>query len=571
MIRKSYKILGFLFALMLIFILITTGGIVNYTAVKNVILLIPDGMSIGGTTLARWYNGGQPLAMDEMACGLVRTYSSDAPIADSAPAGTAFATGFKSSTGFIAMLPDKFGMPNITPVDKDKELSPVATVLEAARLAGKAVGIVSTSETSHATPATFSSHAISRKEMNKIAEQQAYNFIDLIMGGGANYFKADKRSDKEDLINFFKEQKYSLVTTRDDLLKINSPKILGLFADGPMAYDFDRVGTNEPSLAEMTAKAIEILSKNKNGFFLMVEGSEIDWAAHANDPVALIGDILAFDKAVKVALDFAKKDKNTIVIVVSDHGNSGITIGNRATSNDYDKRKLEEFIAPLKKAKLTAEGVEKMINDDMGIDQIKAIIAEYYGISDLTDKETEEIVKYFEMKKAKDPKKPYSLAYVLGPMMANRAYIGFTTNGHTGEEVVLYIYSPYKDKPTGVIDNIDIAFYIEKVLGLNLKRTTDLLFNKIETKVQEEATVKFNKKYSKNVALVYSDKSDSNNPKLIIIQSDGVSLIFPENKNYCIDKDGKIVKIFKGVTVFNGNDWFLSKEAIDFIEMKKNK
>jgi alkaline phosphatase len=401
---------------------IVTGSVGNFTAVKNVIILIPDGMSVDGTTLARWYNGGQPLAMDEMACGLVRTYSSDTPIADSAPAATAFATGYKSSTGFISMIPDKFGMPGVTPADKDKELSPVATVLEAAKIIGKSVGIVSTSEASHATPAGFSAHAVSRKEMDKIAEQQAFNLIDVIMGGGANYFMADKRADKEDLIKELQNKGYSYISTKEELLKVNTNKLLALFANGAMAYDLDRAGTTEPSLAEMTTKALEILSKNKNGFFLMVEGSEIDWAAHANDPVALISDILAFDNAVKVALDFAKKDKNTIVIVVSDHGNSGITIGNKATSSDYDKRKLEEFLAPLKKAKLTAEGVEKLVKDDMNIDQIKALIAEYYGISDLTVNETEEIAKYFEMKKAKDPKKPYSLAYVLGPMMANRAY-----------------------------------------------------------------------------------------------------------------------------------------------------
>lgn len=564
--RKSKNYLIFFVSTFMLIIIIFTSGIGNFKSVKNVIFLIPDGMSIDGTTLARWYNGGQPLAMDEMACGLVRTYSSDAPIADSAPAATAYATSYKSSTGFIAMLPDKFGMPGVNPVDKDKELSPVATVLEAARLNGKSVGIVSTSETSHATPADFSAHAISRKEMDKIAEQQAYNFIDVIMGGGANYFKADKRADKEDLLKEFKDKGYTYITTKDELNKVNTNKLLALFANGAMSYDLDRQGTDEPSLAEMTSKAIEILSKNKNGFFLMVEGSEIDWAAHANDPVALIGDILAFDKAVKVALDFAKKDKNTIAIVLSDHGNSGITIGNRSTSGDYDKRKLDEFIAPLKKAKLTAEGVEKLIKDDMNIDQIKSLISEYYGISDLTEKETEEIAKYFEMKKAKDPKKPYSLAYVIGPMMADRAFLGFTTNGHTGEEVVLYIYSPYNDKPTGVIENTDIALYIEKVLGLNLNKTNADFFNKIDTKVQEEATTKFNTKYNKNVALVYSDKSDSKNPKLIIIQSDGIALVFPENKNYCIDRDGKILKVFKSVTVFNGNDWFISKEAIDLIK-----
>ncbi|HOV15166.1 MAG TPA: alkaline phosphatase, partial [Spirochaetota bacterium] len=547
-------------------IIIFTSQVATEKKVKNVIIMIPDGMSVGATTLARWYNGGNLLAMDELACGLVRTYNSDTPIGDSAPAGSAFATGFKSSTGNIASFAGKNGMPGVPDIEKGKEFSPLATVLESARVNGRSVGIVSTCETSHATPADFSSHNPSRKEMDKLAEQQSYNLIDVIMGGGSNYFKSSKRGDGEDLIKVMKDQGYDYVTTKDELLNSKANKLLGLFADGPMCYDFDRVSTKEPSLSEMTSKAIEVLNRNKNGFFLMVEGSEVDWAAHANDPIGIIGDILAFDQAVKVALDFAKKDKNTVVIVLTDHGNSGITMGNKATSLDYDKRKLEEFINPLKKAKLTAEGIEKLVKEDMTIDQIKTLIADNYGISDLTDKETEEVAKYFEMKKAKDPKKPAGLNNVLGPMIANRALIGFTTNGHTGEDVVLYMYSPNNERLTGLVENTEIARYMEKVLTLDLTKTTSDFFNKVETKKQEEATSKFNETYKKKVLSVVDGQTGLKNPALIIVQSDGNVIIFPENKNYATDSDGKILKTFKSVTVYNGNDWFVSKDAITFIK-----
>ena len=133
-----------------------------------------------------------------------------------------------------------------------------------------------------------------------------------------------------------------------------------------MSYELDRekLTPTEPSLENMTEKALNLLSKNNKGFFLMVEGSKIDWASHANDPVGVISDVLAFDKAVEKAIEFAKKDGNTVVIVAADHGNGGLTIGNRDTSKNYDKLPLSAFIDPLKKASLTGEGLETKLNAD---------------------------------------------------------------------------------------------------------------------------------------------------------------------------------------------------------------
>lgn len=130
---------------------------------KNVIMLIPDGMSMDGTTLTRWYNGGQALALDEMASGLVRTYSADAAIADSAPAGTAFATGYKSHTGYVGVLPDQNTMPGLAKIAAGNAKKPVANIVEVARLAGKSTGIIATSEIMHATPADWNGKAVKIK------------------------------------------------------------------------------------------------------------------------------------------------------------------------------------------------------------------------------------------------------------------------------------------------------------------------------------------------------------------------------------------------------------------------
>lgn len=509
-------------------------------SVKNVILLIPDGQSVGGTTLARWYNGGKPLAVDEMACGLVRTYSSDAAIADSAPSGTAMATGFKSHTGFVGVLPDVNSMPGMNPLAKGDERKPIASVLEAAQLAGKATGIIATSEIMHATPADFTAHDPSRKNYDNLSEQQVYQDIDVVLGSGEKYFTKEVRGDGEDLVSEIKNLGYDYVTSIEEMNSSDSEKIWGMFAPVDMAYDFDRDPSKEPSLAEMTSKAISTLSKNENGFFLLVEGSKVDWAAHANDPIGVISDTLAFDDAVKVALDFAKKDGNTVVISVTDHGNGGITIGNTATDSNYDKLHIDEYIEPLKKATLTGEGVEKLLNDDRS--NIVEVMSKYYGVDDLTEE---------EIKAIKDTEAG-SLNYTVGPIISKRANIGWTTTGHTGEDVPLYIYAPSNcEKLSGVVENTDIAKYMSRVMGIDLATATSELF----VPVRQEA--------EKLGATVLWDNTDSLNPT-VVINIEGKEIVVPVNKNIAYVNGNKIT--LSGVTVFNGINTYVSQDILELIK-----
>ena len=509
-------------------------------SVKNVILLIPDGQSVGGTTLARWYNGGKPLAVDEMACGLVRTYSSDAAIADSAPSGTAMATGFKSHTGFVGVLPDVNSMPGMNPLAKGDERKPIASVLEAAQLAGKSTGIIATSEIMHATPADFTAHDPSRKNYDNLSEQQVYQDIDVVLGSGEKYFTKEVRGDGEDLVSEIKNLGYDYVTSIEEMNSSDSEKIWGMFAPVDMAYDFDRDPSKEPSLAEMTSKAISTLSKNENGFFLLVEGSKVDWAAHANDPIGVISDTLAFDDAVKVALDFAKKDGNTVVISVTDHGNGGITIGNTATDSNYDKLHIDEYIEPLKKATLTGEGVEKLLNDDRS--NIVEVMSKYYGVDDLTEE---------EIKAIKDTEAG-SLNYTVGPIISKRANIGWTTTGHTGEDVPLYIYAPSNcEKLSGVVENTDIAKYMSRVMGIDLATATSELF----VPVRQEA--------EKLGATVLWDNTDSLNPN-VVINIEDKEIVVPVNKNIAYVNGNKIT--LSGVTVFNGINTYVPQDVLELIK-----
>ncbi|HYF81485.1 MAG TPA: alkaline phosphatase [Clostridia bacterium] len=506
--------------------------------VKNVILFITDGTSLTHVTAARWYQGGQALALDETLCGLVRTYGSDSLITDSAPAATAMATGFKSHTGFISVLPDVSNMPLLDPVAPGDARKPVATVLEGARLEGKATGLVTTCEIMHATPAAFSSHDESRKDYDDIGEQQVYQEMEVVLSGGSKFMTAEVRKDKEDMVAALKGMGYSYITTKDEMEAQKSGKVWGLFAEADIAYDFDRDALKVPSLSEMTGKAIDLLSEDKDGFFLMVEGSKVDWASHANEPVGVISEVLSFDKAVKVALDFAKENKDTLVIITADHGNGGMSIGSAATNKGYDETPYAAVFDPLKKAKLTEVGAEKMLDADKT--NIVEVAQKYLGIDDLTEEEIAAI------KAAKVPAEAFGLA------MSKRSKIGWTTTGHEGEDVILGIYTPdNKERLTGLVQNTDLAGYMAASMGFDMEELNKaLIVNAAKAFEAKGAKVVLNKDLAPNLELTVTKGNDK--------------LIFYVNKNVVLHNG--VIKKMPGVAIHNGIDFYVPQYGIDIIK-----
>ncbi|QGU96366.1 SH3 domain-containing protein [Clostridium bovifaecis] len=465
--------------------------------VKNIIMLIPDGMSVESQTIARWYNdiktdgvaGNDLLAMDSIVTGLVRTYWQDGPITDSAPGGTAYAIGYKSEDKHIGTLSKKDG--NI----------PKATVLESARLNGKATGVVFTSEAMHATPADFTAHAASRSQYNSIMKQMVYSNLDVVLGGGDRLLgpegmsedgKTQYRTDGKDLKQELKNMGYAYLTNKAELNSSTATKMWGMFAPQAMSADLDRerLTPNQPTLEEMTNKALKVLSKDKDGFFLLVEGSQVDWAAHANDPSKLAGEIVAFDKAVKAALDFAKKDGNTIVVVCSDHGTGGGTIGKYDLGKDYGKDyasvTFEDTIAKLTTAKASSELIG---NELKGKDEatIRARVKELFGFDNLTPEEIK-IIQEDNLKK----------------VISHRVGIGWSSNNHTAGDVALYCYAPDNvERLTGLVNNIDVPKYMERVAGLNLSSATDTLFKNAKAEFEKlGATLSINASDLDNPVLV---------------------------------------------------------------------
>lgn len=289
---------------------------------KNIILMIGDGMGPAHVQ-AGWFYAtrhlGKNLVMTEVMDKGQTAYmvndTADSTVTESAAAAVQMATGVKALAKSIGIGPD------------GKVLK---TILEMAKEKGKSTGLVTTSGITDATPAAFVAHVGKRSEEERIAEQLVKSDVNLLFGGGKIFFlpEAEKgrRKDARNLTDEAKQNGYVLVSTAEEMKNARGDKLLGLFNQGNMLFEIDRKGSQEPSLAEMTSKALDVLSKNKNGFFLMVEAGRIDHAAHHNDIAALISDVLAFDEAVKVAYDFQKANPDTLLIMTADHETGGLII-----------------------------------------------------------------------------------------------------------------------------------------------------------------------------------------------------------------------------------------------------
>ncbi|MBP5709556.1 MAG: alkaline phosphatase, partial [Bacteroidales bacterium] len=328
--------------------------------VKNVILMIPDGTSSSVLALSRWYKGylagdyNTTLAVDPYLCGLVRTFSSNNPIGDSAPTTSCYMTGQPSKAGFVSTYPEKTDS-DLFPVDATRTYQPLITAFEAARiLKHKAIGLVATSYLEDATPADCMSHYYNRHKRAILAKQMVYNGVDVVISGGAKEVRP--------LENELKNKGVNVIYDDIDGFRSNeSDKLWAFFAESDIPYHLDCDTDNVPSLAEMTKVALSCLAGSPDGFAIMVEGSKVDWAAHNDDAKTIVDEYLEFDKAVQVAIDFAKKDGHTVVVILPDHGNSGISIGSRKTNKTYNKMKIDELMQPLIDYTVSAENLGDLL------------------------------------------------------------------------------------------------------------------------------------------------------------------------------------------------------------------
>lgn len=292
---------------------------------KNIILLIADGMSLSQITAYRMMKGSlnERISMDNFPySGIVLTHSYNAAVTDSASSATAYSTGFKTNNGVLGL---------------DKDLNVLENLTETIDKFGFVSSLISTSEVTHATPAAFASHVDLRWKTDIISSQMIDSKVAIILGGGRYFFIPEEEGGKrEDGINLLNEinQSHILLTQKNDLSNISgslNKQVLGLFADEHLR-DEDKKDNHklEPSLAEMLEYSVSrsnlLIDQGCAGFFVMAEGSQVDWAGHSNDFDYLIREMEDFDEAVDLALEIAKERKDTLVVVTSDHEVGGLLI-----------------------------------------------------------------------------------------------------------------------------------------------------------------------------------------------------------------------------------------------------
>lgn len=436
-------------------------------APRYVFYMIGDGMSSAQRQLSEYYyqqehkNPNLHLAINSMpVSGIITTQSANTLVTDSAAAGTALATGVKTNNGVIGLTPDGHKL---------------KTLLEGAKAQGRATGLITTTRITHATPATFVAKNQNRNEENEIADEYVHADVDFLVGGGYRHFiqgKASKRTDKRNLVNEFKHEGYQTFIGKNSTRQFlsYSPKagdhVLGLFTMSHLPYAVDRIEGQTPSLAQMTQKGIDLLSKDKDGFFLMVEGGRIDHAAHANDIAGVIGDTLAFDQAVKTAEAFYQKHpEDTLIVVVGDHETGGLGLGMG-----------KQYFMHLESVEKSKESIEDKLQHVYQGDRSAffAHIADKFGLSDLTQEEQSRIDAAMDFVDAgkEDQHNIWGgydpVAMSVAHITSRRAGVYWTSYAHTATQVIVSAIGDQDQAFGGYGDNTDVAKKLAKIMDVTI-------------------------------------------------------------------------------------------------------
>lgn len=428
---------------------------------KNIIYMVSDGMSAGTLVMSDLYckrilgRSSNWINLYEQNLA-VKSYmdmqSLSSVVTDSAAASSSWGGGYRVPNGRLNVGAN------------GRHYTPI---LQKFKKAGKKVGCVTTVPITHATPAGFSVNSKARNAQPEIAKMYLDLRFDVMMGGGNKYFSAEKRKDNTDMYQAFRNGGFSVARNKTEMenAPLNKP-LLGVFDEEGLPYSLDfqseKSLQNRPTLAQMTQKAITQMKDHPNGFVLQVEGGKVDWAAHGNDIGALLFDQLAFDEAVGVALEFAKKDGNTLVVVTTDHGNAnpGLIYGKNCNDN-FDN--LQNF-------KHTNDWILQNFKPDSSVQYIKEVIAEHCGNLQLTEQEALNIQSYYKNNEQEDGIYNYNhLPYrLLAEIQKKHTSVGWISMDHSSDYVELAMYGPGSQHLKPFIRNYEMHNFLLEVAGVDM-------------------------------------------------------------------------------------------------------
>ena len=444
----------------------TTGGPGGSgQAPRNIIILFADGVAPTQWDFGKYSSRvlrGQAFATTDVVfrdgvLGLLSTHSHDSYVTDSAAAASAMSIGHKVMNGAVSITPDG---------------KPQRTVMQAAKAAGKRIGLVTTATIYDATPAAFSLNAKSRRDYQALVDQYLALEPDVLMGGGADFFlpagtPGGKRKDGKDIVAAFRAKGHQVARNTAELKAAAGPRVLGLFADEDMDFEVDRNPAQEPTTAEMAAAALRALSQQSpNGFVLLVENENTDTAGHQTDAASLMRALWALDDAVKVALEFQKRHPDTLVIVTGDHETGGfsptyalkdlssVASTNRFYPTDAQLRMLGSITMSL-----------GMVNEKLGRkpsgEVLDKLLADHFPGFRLDD----DLRQLILGRKTDERNFTYLPQSALGRMIARQTGYYWGTSGHTPEPVAVGAIGPGAERFRGYQDNTDFGKHLHQLIG----------------------------------------------------------------------------------------------------------
>ncbi|TBH17276.1 alkaline phosphatase [Thermus thermamylovorans] len=432
---------------------------------RNLIVYVYDGFGWEDYAIAQAYARrrlGRTLALERLLArypnGLINTYSLTSYVTESSAAGNALSTGVKTVNGGVAVHADG---------------SPLRPFFAAAKEAGKAVGLVTTTTITHATPASFAVSNPDRNAEAQIAEQYLAFGAEVYLGGGDRFFNPERRQDRKDLYAAFAQAGYGVVRTPEELARSNASKLLGVFSEGHVPYEIDRrfQGVRVPSLKEMVQAALPRLAAHRNGFVLQVEAGRIDHANHLNDAAATLWDTLAADEALEALTAFVDRHPDTLLILVSDHAcGTGALYG---TGRSYLESSLG--IDLLERERASFEFMGRALGGSPDAAQVKETFRALKGVA-LTDEEAERVVRavrerVFWPEGVRFGIQPANtMAWAMAQRDArrpDRPNIGWNSGQHTATPVILLLYGQgLRFLQLGLLDNTHVFRLMGEALGI---------------------------------------------------------------------------------------------------------